>query len=119
MSKNLKIYGKDYYQYAEFLSSGNEYYILISKRLLIKPMIPLWTYLLALFSVRNNIFLAMVGLPALMVFSVFLVMLFPLWKACNISAKAYIVFHGVSILLIKMISIPVSMLLEVLWTLCF
>lgn len=119
MSKNLKLYGKEYYEYTELLSLGNVYYILISKRLLIKPMIPIWAYLLVLFLVRSNIFFAMVGLPSLIVFSVFLVMLFPLWEACNVSAKAYIVFHGTSILLIKIISIPVSMLLEVLWTLCF
>ena len=119
MSKNLKLYGKEYYEYTELLSSGNVYYILISKRLLIKPMMPIWAYLLALFLVRSNIFLAMVGLPSLIVFSVFLVMFFPLWEACNVSARAYIVFHGASILLIKIISIPVSMLLEVLWALCF
>lgn len=119
MSKNLKLYGKEYYEYTELLALGNVYYIQISKRLLIKPMLPIWLYLLGLFLVRSNIFFAMVGLPSLIVFSVFLVMLFPLWKACNVSAKAYIVFHGASILLIKIISIPVSMLLEVLWTLCF
>ena len=119
MSKNLKLYGKEYYEYTEMLSLGNVYYILISKRLLIKPMMPIWAYLLALLLVRSNIFLAMVGLPSLIVFSVFLVMFFPLWGACNVSARAYIVFHGASILLIKIISILVSMLLEVLWTLCF
>lgn len=119
MSKNLKLYGKEYCEYTELLSLGNVYYILISKRLLIKPMMPIWAYLLALFLVRSSIFFAMVGLPSLIVFSVFLAMFFPLWEACNVSAKAYIVFHGVSILLIKIISIPVSMLLEVLWTLCF
>lgn len=119
MSKNLKLYGKEYYEYTELLSLGNVYYILISKRLLIKPMMPIWAYLLALFLVRSHIFFAMVGLPSLIVFSVLLAMFLPLWEACNVSAKAYIVFHGVSILLIKMISIPVSMLLEVLWTLCF
>jgi len=119
MSKNLKLYGKEYYEYTELLSLGNVYYILISRRLLIKPMMPIWVYLLALFLVRNNIFFAMVGLPSLIVFSVFLVMFFPLWEACNFSAKAYIVFHCAIVLLIKIISIPVSMLLEVLWTLCF
>ena len=119
MSKNLKLYGKEYYEYTELLSSGNVYYILISKRLLIKPMIPMWAYLSTLFLVRSNIFFAMAGLPSLIFFSVFLVMFFPLWEACNVSARAYITFHGSAILLIKIISIPVSMLLEVLWTLCF
>lgn len=119
MSENLKLYGKEYYEYTELLSFGNVYYILISKRLLLKPMIPIWLYLLGLFLVRSNIFFAMVGLPSLIVLSVSLVTFFPLWAACNISTRAYITFHGVSILLIKIISVPVSVLLEVLWTLCF
>ena len=119
MSKNLKLYGKEYYEYTELLSSGNVYYILISKRLLIKPMMPVGACLLASFLVRNAMFGAMVVLPSLVLFCVFLVQFFPLWEACNVSARAYIVFHGASILLIKIISIPVSMLLEVLWTLCF
>ena len=117
--KNLRVYGADYYDFISLISSGEVYYILISKRLLIKPMMSIWAYLLVLFLVRSNIFFAMVGLPSLIVFSVFLVIFFPLWEACNVSAKAYIVFHGASILLIKIISIPVSMLLGVLWTLCF
>lgn len=115
----MSIHNKDYEEYIELLSLGNVYYIVISKRLLIKPLIPIWAYLLGLFLVRNHVFFAMVGIPSLVVFSVFLIMLFPLWEACNISAKAYIVFHGISIFMIKMISLPISMLLEVVWTLCF
>ena len=42
---------------------------------LLKPKFTLW-YLLALFLVRNHIFFAMVGLPSLIVFSVFLAMFF-------------------------------------------
>ena len=117
--KNLRVYGDDYYDFLSLVSSGEVYYILISNRLLIKPMMPVWAYLLVLFLVRRAMFFAMVGLPSFIVFSVFLAMFFPLWKACNVSAKAYIVFHCALILLIKIISIPVSMLLEVLWTLCF
>ena len=119
MSKNLKLCGNEYYKYTDLLTLGNVYYILISKRLLIKPMMPIWAYLFALFLVRNNVFFAMVGFPSLIVFAVSLVMYFPLWEACNISAKAFVVFHSVCVLLIKIISIPVSVLLEVLWTLCF
>lgn len=119
MSEQLRVYGKEYYEYTELLSLGNVYYIMISKRLLLKPMIPMWTYFLCLFLVRNHIFFAMVGLPSFVAFSVFLVMYFPLWKACNFSAKAYIVFHCVFLLFLKMFSVPVSMFLEVLWTLCF
>ena len=119
MSKNIKFYGKEYYGYTELLSLGNIYYILISKRLLLKPMLPIWICLLGLFSVRSNIFFAMVGLPSLIIFSVFLIIVFPIWRSCNISAKAYTIFHSTLIIILKIISIPVSMLLEVLWTLCF
>ena len=119
MNINLKLYSDEYFEYTELLCSGNVYHILISKRLLIKPLMPMWAYFLSLFLVRNNIFFAMVGLPSLIAYSVSLVMLFPLWSACNVSVKAYIAFHCVSILLIMIISVPVSMLMEVLWTLCF
>lgn len=119
MSNNLKLYGKEYYEYSELLSSGNVYYILISKRLLLKPMLSIWGYLLGLFLVRSNVFFATVGFPSLVVFAVFLIMLFPFWESCNVSAKAYIIFHGTCIIIIKIISMPISVLLEVLWTLCF
>ena len=115
MSKNSSIYGKEYYEYTEILSVGQVYYILISKRLLLKPMIPMWVYFFGLFLVQSNIFFAMVGLPSLIIFSVFLVMLFPFWAACNISAKAYAVFHGTCMIILKIVSV----LLEELWTLCF
>ena len=118
MSKSFKLYREDYYEYIELLSLGNIYYILISKRLLLKPMMPIWTYLFCLFIVRSNMFFAMVGLPSLIVLGVFLIMFFPLWESCNISAKAYIVFHSTFIIILRIISIPVSMFLEVLWTLC-
>ena len=119
MNKNLKLYKKEYYEYIGLLSLGNVYYIMISKRLLLKPILPLWIYLFCLFLVRSNIFFAMVGFPSLVIFSFFLSMLFPLWEACNISHKAYIVFHSTCIIILKIVSIPFSMLLEVLWTLCF
>ncbi len=118
MSKDLKLYGNDYHDYIELLSLGTVYYILISKRLLLKPMIPLWLYFGGLFLIGGNVFFAMVGLPSLIIFLVFLMMYFPPWQACNISTKAYVVFHSISLLLLKVISVPVSMLLEVLWTLC-
>lgn len=118
--KNLRVYGTDYYDYISLISSGDVYYILISKRLLLKPMLPIWLYLLCLFLVSSNIFFAIVGLPSLILFSIFLIIFFPQWKACNVSTKAYIAFHGASIILIKIISIPISIMLrEVLWTLCF
>ena len=118
MSKNLEIYGKEYYEYTAMLSLGNVYYILISKRLLLKPIIAVWIYLLGLFLIRSNMFFAMVGLPSFVVFFCFLVIFFPMWRACNVSVKAYITFHSICIVLLKIVSIPISMLLEVLWTLC-
>lgn len=119
LNNNLKFYGKEYYEYTELLSLGQVYYILISKRLLLKPIIPLWAYIFGLFLVPNNIFFFMVGFPSIIIFPVFLAMLFPLWEACNISSKAYIAFHSTCIITLKIVSIPVSMFLEVLWTLCF
>ena len=117
MNKNLKLYGKDYEAYTELLSHGNVYYILISKRLLFKPFVPLWLYFFGLFLVWNGVFFAVVGLPSLIVFSVFLVMAFPLWQACHISGKAYAVFHCNCLIILKIFSIPISMLLEDVWIL--
>lgn len=119
MMKNLKFCAKEYYDYIEHLSRGEIYYILISKRLLLRMVVPVWMYFLAIFVVRSNVFWAMVGLPSIIVYIVFLTLAYPMWKACNISSKAYIIFHVVFLLLLKIISIPVSMLLEELWTLCF
>lgn len=115
--KNLILFNGGYYEYLNFLSCGNKYYILISKRLLIKPLLPIWIYLFCLFLIRNPVFFCIAVLPNLVLFSAFLYMLFPLWSYCNFSKTAYIVFHCICIIILKKISIPISMLLEVLlWT---
>ena len=119
MSKHLELYGKEYYEYIGLLSLGNVYYILISKRLLLKPIMVMWMYLFGLFLIRNNMFFAMVGLPSFVIFFCFLVIFFPMWRSCGFSKKAYVAFHGICILILKIVSIPISVLLEVLWTLCF
>ena len=119
MSKNLQLYRKEYIEYTELLSAGNVYYILISKRLLFSPMILIWVCIFALFLIRSEIFFAMIGLPSIIVYACFLFKIFPLWKSCNFSLKAYIAFHSVCVLILKIISMPVSLLLEVIWTLCF
>ncbi len=117
--ENINLYSKDYYDYIELLSSGETYSILISKRLLIQPMVYMWMCILGLFLVNNNVFFAIVGIPCFVIFGVFLIMFFPLWNSCNISLKAYTFFHIVSILCLKFISVPISFLLEELWILCF
>jgi len=117
VSKNLKLYGKDYDEYIELLSQGKVYSILISKRLLLRPMVPVWLYVFGLFLVRNGAFFAVVGLPSIIVYSVFLVMAFPLWEACHVSVRAYAVFHGACLFSLKILSIPISMLLEEVWIL--
>ena len=109
MSKNLKLYGKEYCEYTELLSLGNVYYILISKRLLIKPMMPIWAYLLALFLVRSNIFFAMVGLPSLIVFSVFLASKSP---ASSLLTKqgSYIYSSTVIVILVLPFTSPIAVI---------
>lgn len=119
MNKNIMLYPKEYYEYVELLSDGHVYYILICHRLLLRPIIPVWLYLLGLFLVQNYVFFAVITLPSIVIFLFFLIMLFPIWAACNVSIKAYIAFHSACIILLKIVSIPVSALLEVLWTLCF
>ena len=117
--RNLNLYGGEYYDYIQLLQSGNQYGILISKRLLLKPVIPMWLYFLGLFLIPNGIFFAMVGLPSLLLFAVFLVAYFPLWSVCNVSTMGYIFFHTVCLALLKIASVPLSFLLEVLWILFF
>ena len=114
----LNLYGRDYDEYRQFLQAGNQYSILISKRLLLKPMVPLWLYFLALFLVPSGIFFAMVGLPSLILFSVFLVMWYPYWRACHVSMIAYTIFHALCLLLLKLASVLLFFLMEVLWIFC-
>ena len=118
MKDNIGLYGKEYYEYTEFLCGGITYSILISKRLLIRPMIPVWLFLLCLFSVPDPVFFAMVGFPCLVLLCVYIALFYPVWSACGISLKAYSCFYTASLLLIKIASVPISIILEVLWISC-
>lgn len=109
---------KEYHEYISMLLSNDQFSITISKRLLICPVIPIWALLFAFFLVPDISFFAMVGIPSLILCWIYLCMLFPIWNACNISKKSYIIFHSFVIIILKILSIPAYMLLEVLWTLC-
>ena len=113
---SLSLYGKAYHDYIALLSAGETYGILTVKRLLIRPLIPIWIYLLGIFCIRNAVFGAMVTLPCLLICGVFLSLYFPLWRACRVSAAAYCLFHTIIFLILRGISIPISLFLEVLWT---
>lgn len=113
--KNIKILGADHLAYMEELAIGNIYRILISKRLLLRPLFPMWGILFALFFTGNSTFFAMVGIPIMIVYSVFLVNLYPYWHACNISVRAYAFFHAESILFLLILSFFTSKLSEVIY----
>lgn len=106
--KNFGIYGSDYSAYMTMLSSGNCFKIFISKRLLFRPILPMWILLFCIFLIPNPVFFAMAGLPVLVIFSAFLATLFPFWNACGISRKAYIVFHIITVFLLKILAIQVA-----------
>lgn len=118
MKNHMSLYGKDYYEYTEFLSRGITYSILISKRLLIRPMIPVWLFMLCILSFPDPMFFAVSGFPCVVLLCVYIALFYPVWSACGISRKAYACFHASALLLIKIASIPISMILEVLWTFC-
>lgn len=111
--KTLASLDKDYYPYAQMLLSGDSYGILISKRLLIKPLKIFWACFFVAFLIRGGavVFGAAI-LPSLILFSLFLTMLYPIWHACSISRGAYIFFHIAVLVALKLISIPTSFLLE-------
>lgn len=96
--KNLKILGADHLAYMRELAAGGVYRILISKRLLLRPLLPMWGIFFVLFFIGNSTLFAMVGIPIIIAYSVFLVNLYPYWYACNISVRAYVFFHTESIL---------------------
>ena len=119
LTNNLRLYGNDYYGYINFLLSGERYSILISKRLLIRPIIPAWLWFWGLFLVKSGIFFGMVVFPCLIMYCIFLYIIYPLFDACRVNPKAYVLFHTFMILLLKLLSYPTTLLLEALWTLCF
>ena len=109
----------EYKLYIKMLAAGETYSILISKRLLLRTVLPFWVLLFAIFMIPNPVFFAMVGLPSLILYTVYLVDLYRCWRACNISKKAYTVFHISALLILRVISAILIKLLEGLWILCF
>lgn len=116
---NLKLQKSEYSAYIDMLSSDNKFQILISKRLLFRTVWLFWLLFLIFFSLLKGVFFGVVVLPSLILFGIYLHILFPIWNACNISPKAYIIFHLGALLILKLLSIPFGYLLEVLWILCF
>lgn len=109
----------EYRLYIRMLAAGETYSIFISKRLLLRTVLPFWALLFLEFMIPSNVFFAMVGLPSLILYTVYLVDLYRCWRACNISKKAYTVFHISALLILRVISAILIKLLEGLWILCF
>ena len=109
----------EYRLYLRMLAAGETYSIFISKRLLLRTVLPFWVLLFAIFMIPNPVFFAMVGIPSLILFAIYLVDLYHYWKACNISKSAYAIFHVSTILVLRIITAILMKLSEVIWTLCF
>lgn len=109
----------EYKLYIKMLAAGETYSILISKRLLLRTVLPFWVLLFAIFMIPNFVFFSMVGIPSLILFAVYLVDLYHYWKACNISKSAYAIFHVSAILILRFITAILIKLLEAIWILCF
>lgn len=109
----------EYKLYIRMLAAGETYSIFISKRLLIRTVFPFWVLLFFEFMIPNTVFFAMVGIPSLILYAVYLVDLYHYWRACNISKSAYAIFHTSTILILSVITAILKKLLEVIWILCF
>lgn len=118
-TKKLTTEKYEHIAYIEFLKLGEVYHITISKRLLFRTLLPFWIELLVLFSIRSKEFFGYIVLPNLMLYGLFTYMAYEVWKQCSISPKAYIVFHVMVIIILKILGNPFGYILEVLWTLCF
>ena len=117
--QNLSINKSEHIKYAEFLLSGEKYSISISKKYLFRIFMPCWIVLYVLFAVRHKFFFYWIIRPNLFFYSLFSYMVYTVWRMCNISPKAYIVFHCCVLILLKLLAIPFGYLVEALWTLCF
>lgn len=116
--KNLKLYGSDFYSYMKMLLSGNTFRILISKRLLMRPLIPMWILLFFVMLVPNSTFFGMVGLPCLGLYAVFLFGKYPYWEACHVKKLPFVLWNVLFLIGMKLLTIPIFHLLEVIakWT---
>ncbi len=117
--KKLTIGKSEHIKYVELLLAEGKYNIMISKRYLFRILRPFWIVLFLLFSVQNKFFFGYVVLPNILLYGVFMFKVYEVWKCCNISPKAYIIFHCGILFILKLFSIPFGYLLEALWTLCF
>ena len=118
-TKKITVVKPQHIQYAEFLLAEKNYNIIISRHYLLRMLHPFWIVLLLLFSIPNKFFFGYVVLPNILLYFIFLFSIYEIWKCCNIPLKAYIVFHTIMLVFLKLLSIPIGYLLEVLWTLCF
>ena len=109
----------EYWLYLRLLAAGETYSVFISKRLLMRTVLPFWVLFFVVFMIPNPVFFAMVGIPSLILFAIYLVDLYHYWKACNISKSAYTVFHVSAILILRIITAILIALLEAIWILCF
>lgn len=109
----------EYRLYIRMLAAGETYSIFISKRLLFRTVFPFWVLFFVVFMIPNTVFFAMVGLPSLILYAVYLIDLYRYWRACNISKGAYAIFHASALLVLRVMTGILLKLLEVIWTLCF
>ena len=109
----------EYRLYIRMLAAGETYSIFISKRLLLRTVLPFWVLFFVVFMIPNTVFFAMVGLPSLILYAVYLIDLYHYWRACSISKSAYAIFHVSTILILRIITAILIKLLGVIWTLCF
>ena len=109
----------EYRLYIRMLAAGETYSIFISKRLLLRTVFPFWVLFFVVFMIPNTVFFAMVGLPSLILYAVYLIDLYRYWRACSISKGAYAIFHASALLVLRVMTGILLKLLEVIWTLCF
>ncbi len=119
MKKTNKIrdlFGNDYFQYLRFLSQGNTYSIIICKSLLIKPFYAFWIVYLLVGFINYGLVYYLVGLPAFLVFIVFLEHNYPYWNACGAKRLNYYAFNLTIAMLLQLsgmvIRLPYDALLK-------
>ena len=116
---NLSTSKSEHIRYVELLLGGDSFNIMVAKQYLFRTVWPLWIVMFVWFAVRNKFFFYMVTLPGLFWYGIFTYMIYPVWKMCNISPKAYIIFHIGVLIILKLLAIPFGYLVGALWTLCF
>lgn len=110
---DLRLLGDDFYRYASFLSGGEKYGIMISKRLLIRPYIPFWLLYFGLGIVNNALFWGLVGIPALILITVHISRLYFLWEVCRVGKKQYYFLNYLCFLLSYLAGVGAGYLIDV------